>query len=145
MSTFSLHQPSMSRAQAFKLAAVAEPHPHQTPKPTLIHPLTTTILHPAKAPTSTLQDAGINHSYPEGPYNHPQGKLTRLPVPQILPHEAEARQSPEAKPSHPAVDPSTNWKYYPVRGLLNVGESHCGPQCSGSRWDWMWWLTAISG
>ena len=40
--------------------------------------------------------------------------LMPVPVPQILPHEAKACQSTEAKPSYSPVDPSTHWQHYSV-------------------------------
>lgn len=39
-------------------------------------------------------------------------------VPQILPHEAEARKGPEAKSPHPSVDPTTYWQYHTVSPYL---------------------------
>ncbi|KAG7008013.1 E3 ubiquitin ligase complex SCF subunit sconC [Physcia stellaris] len=47
----------------------------------------------AKAPTSIPQDA----------------------FPQVLPHKAEARQSAEAKPPNPTMDPLEDWQHYPVQ------------------------------
>ena len=41
--------------------------------------------------------------------------LTLFSEPQVLPHEAEARTSAEAKPTYSAMDPSTDGQYDQVR------------------------------
>jgi hypothetical protein len=44
-----------------------------------------------------------------------KNKKKKITEPQILPHEAEAGQGPEAEPAHSAVDPAAYRQHHPVR------------------------------
>jgi hypothetical protein len=60
-----------------------------------------------------IHDAGMNRI--PSPLYQAHIKLTPAAiVPQVLPHEAKARQSAEAESSYPTVDPSSNWQHHPV-------------------------------
>jgi hypothetical protein len=60
-----------------------------------------------------IHDAGTNGTV--SPMIGEYWQLTTLTiVPQVLPHEAKARQSAEAESSYPTVDPPTNRQHHPV-------------------------------
>ncbi|KAL1995248.1 hypothetical protein VTN49DRAFT_1435 [Thermomyces lanuginosus] len=42
----------------------------------------------------------------------PSRQASKDAEPQVFPHQAEACQSAEAEPSHPAMDPSPNWEHH---------------------------------
>merc|ERR1711939_690574 len=58
--------------------------------------------------------------------SHRQGQDAE---PQILPHEAEARQSAEAEPTYSSMDSSEDWKHHQVRTTRTsvVSSSHSFP------------------
>lgn len=59
----------------------------------------------------------FNHQLLDNPHVQAKAPLCthQNAVPQILPHKAEARQSTEAEPPDPAMDPTTHWQHYPLQ------------------------------